>query len=52
MVVWGLGRPYRWDFLTLFFKKNSLFERALRTFYQHLTCHIWKDDEIVVKQMA
>ena len=25
-----------------------IFERASRAFCQHLTCHIWKDNEILV----
>ena len=46
MFVWGLVTHYRWDFLLkLFF---PLFAKASRTFCQHLTCHIWKNNEIVM----
>ena len=46
MVNWGLNKPCRFlDYLLLFF---PLFERASTTFYQHLICHIWSDNEYVV----
>ena len=48
MVDWDLGRPCSWDFLIFFYYLFPLFERASRTFCQHLTCHIWRDNEYVV----
>ena len=40
MVDWGLGRPYSWDFLVIYYYYFPLFERASRTFCQHLTSYL------------
>ena len=48
MVDWGLDRPYSWDFSIILYYYFLLFERALRTFCQHLICHIWRYNEYVV----
>ena len=45
MVDWGLGRLCSWGFLINFF---PLFERASRTFCEHLTYNIWSHNEYVV----
>ena len=48
MVNWGLGRPCSLDFFKNIYYIFPLFEKALRTFCQYLTCHIWRDNEYVV----
>ena len=48
MVDWDLVRPCSWDFLIIFNYFFPLFERASRTFDQHLTCYIWRYNEYVV----
>ena len=37
-----------WDSLIIYYYFFPLFERASRTFCQHLTCHIWRYNENVV----
>ena len=48
MVDWGLGKPCSRDFIVIYYSFFPLFERASTTFYQHLTGHIWRDNEYVV----
>ena len=48
MVDKGLGRPCSSDFLNILYQFFPLFERASRTFCQHLICHIWRYNEYVV----
>ena len=48
MVDWGLGRPYSWDSLVIFYYYFPLFKRVSRTFCQYLTLLIWRSNEYVV----